>query len=182
MQIIESGITLDLPDNNVFRFERCQGYKDIQQNFKEMDVCWYDSTNDTLYMIELKEWKNDNIEEEKNTSYSAEEINKMKEGITKHRIHEVFKKSLDSVSMFISILLKKPFSQHIQRCSPFTISENTTIKLLTIVDWHKEDTTYISTISDKYKSYFKPYAKLFGIKSYVVMTKSQAIELYNWIK
>ena len=37
MAITESSITLNFPDNNYFRFEDCQGYKDIQDNLKEMD-------------------------------------------------------------------------------------------------------------------------------------------------
>ena len=39
MAITESSITLNFPDNNYFRFQDCKGYKDIQDNFKEMDAC-----------------------------------------------------------------------------------------------------------------------------------------------
>ena len=60
MPITESGITLNFPDNNYFRLGGCDGYKKIQNNFSEMDACWYDQANDTLYIIELKNWGNNN--------------------------------------------------------------------------------------------------------------------------
>jgi hypothetical protein len=187
MLVIESGITLNFPDDNYFRFEEfgkpiCDGYKEIQHNFKVCDVCWYDQANDILYIIELKDWANGIVlNEEENSNYTKEDIEKIKKGITKHHIHELFKKSLDSVSMFISILLNTPYSTKIQRCSPFTITNTTKIKLLSIINWTNADTTYISNIHSAYKSYFKPYATLFGIRTYVVMTKDQAQKAYSWI-
>lgn len=61
MSITESSITLNFPDNNYFRFQDCNGYKTIQNNFKEMDACWYDQASDILYIIELKDWSVANL-------------------------------------------------------------------------------------------------------------------------
>ena len=61
MPIIESGIILNFPDSNYFRLGDCDGYKKIQDNFSEMDACWYDQANDTLYIIELKNWENNKL-------------------------------------------------------------------------------------------------------------------------
>jgi hypothetical protein len=181
MSITESSITLNFPDSNFFRFEDCQGYKAIQNNFKEMDVCWYEQATDTLYIIELKNWENNNLNEEKDGTISLEEIGKIKKKISSYRIDNLFKKSIDSVSMFMSILLEKPYSSTIQSCSPFTITQTTKIKLLSIINWTSADPTYIATINSEYKSRFKPYAKLYDIKTFVVMTKQQATQVYNWI-
>lgn len=186
MSITESSITLTFPDTNYFRFEEngkviCEGYKKIQNNFKVCDVCWYDTQADILYIIELKDWGDGILEEEKNKIWSQEDIQENRKRITQHRIKELVKKSLDSVSMFISILLKKPYSTQIQDCSPFHITNDTTITLLSIINWTNADSTYISTIHSEYKTYFKPYATLFGIKKYVVMTKTQAMEAFPWI-
>lgn len=181
MPIIESGITLNFPDNNFFRFQNCQGYNSIQQNFKEMDVCWYDQGADILYIIELKNWGNGALLEEQDPSYTGTMIDELKGRITTYRINELFKKSIDSVCMFVSILLNKPHGVHIQNCAPFVITTQTTIKLLSIINWTNVDATYISSVHSAYKSYFKPYAKLFGIRNYVVMTKEQASRTYAWI-
>ncbi len=181
MAITESLITLNFPDTNFFRFQECRGYKDIQNHFKEMDACWYDQTTDTLYLIELKNWENNILNEESDPSVSAETIAEMKKGITEHRIRELFKKSVDSVCMFMSILLNKPYSSNIQTCSPFTITEATQIKLLSIINWTSTDITYISSVKSAYQSRFNSYAKLFNIKTFVVLTKKQASERYHWI-
>jgi len=181
MAIVESGVTLNFPDNNFFRFQDCQGYTRIQQNFKEMDVCWYDQINDILYIIELKDWGDGSLLEEKDLKFTVDMVNDLKNKISNHRINELFKKTLDSISMFISILLNKPYSVNIQNCSPFTITNNTTIKLISIINWINPDTTYVSSIHSAYKAYFKPYATLLGIRTYVVMTKTQAAGHYPWI-
>ena len=181
MPITESAITLTFPDANYFRFQDCKGYRDIQQDFKEMDVCWYDSTADTLYIIELKDWGNNTLTEESDSNFAKEEIQKMKERISNYRIGELVKKSIDSICMVNSILLNKPYAINIQNCSPFSISSTTKIYLLNIINWEDPDPTYISTIHTAYKLKFNAYAKLFQLKA-MVLTKSKAIELFpSWI-
>lgn len=182
MAITESGITLNFPDNKHFRFKDCQGYKDIQQNFREMDVCWYDQKNDILYIIELKDWGDGILEEEKDGATSPEDIKKLKRNITNYRISVLFKKSLDSTCMFISMLLNKPYSVNIKGCSPFTITNDTKIQLLSIINWTNLDTTYISNIHSEYKKLLKPYATLFAINSFVVLTKDQAVKKFGWVE
>lgn len=166
MSITESLITLNFPDKNYFRFQDCQGYKSIQNHFKEMDVCWYDVNNDILYLIELKDWS---VADLSNTGYSEQ------------RIWDLVKKSVDSVSMIISILLKKPHSTSIQTCLPFSISNETKIKLLSIVNCNNADKVFVATVNTEYKSRFNAYAKLFDINTFVVLTKDKATQLFDWI-
>jgi hypothetical protein len=45
--INESGITLTFPDNNFFRFQTCEGHKQLQ-GIQEMDCCWYDENKVTV--------------------------------------------------------------------------------------------------------------------------------------
>jgi hypothetical protein len=49
MPITESSVTLNFPDNNYFRLCDCDGYKAIQNNFAEMDACWYDQKEVSVY-------------------------------------------------------------------------------------------------------------------------------------
>jgi hypothetical protein len=166
MKITESSITLDFPDNNCFRFQDCKGYKAIQNHFKEMDVCRYDQESDTLYIIELKDWS-------EVTLGNKEDSNK--------RIRDLVKKSVDSVCMFMSILLGKPHSILIQECSPFTISGGTKLRLLSIINCKAADTIYISAINSEYKSRFVSYSKLFDINSFLVLPKDKAMQRFEWI-
>lgn len=181
MPITESSVTLDFPDNNYFRLSNCDGYKAIQNNFAEMDACWYDQSKDILYIIELKNWENNILTEESDPNYTSEEIQAMKSGISTYRIRNLLKKSVDTTCMFMSILLGKVNGSKIQQCSPFTISNNTTIKLLSIINWTDIDSTYISNINTQYKSKFNAYAKLFDIKTFLVLPKDKASELFSWI-
>lgn len=180
MPITESSVTLNFPDNNYFRFENCQGYRNLS-HIKEMDVCWYDQENDTLYIIELKNWENSRLIEEDDPHISKEEIERNKKNISEYRINELWKKSVDSVSMFTSILLNKPYSLKLQECIPFSISVNTKIILLSIINWTESDSTYISSINSQYKSKFNSYAKLFDIKTFLVLPKDKASEIFTWI-
>jgi hypothetical protein len=181
MQITESSITLNFPDKNYFRLCDCDGYKAIQNNFAEMDACWYDQANNILYIIELKNWENNSLAEESDPNYTSEQIQKMKEGISNYRIRNLLKKSVDTTCMFMSILLGKVPGNKIQLCSPFKISNNTTIKLLSIINWTDIDSSYINYINTEYKSKFHPYAKLFDIKTFLVLPKDKASELFTWI-
>jgi hypothetical protein len=181
MSVTESGITLNFPDNNYFRFENCQGYKNIQDNFKEMDVCWYDQISDTLYLIELKDWKSGKLSEEDDPSIPPQKLKDIREGISKSNIRILVKKSVDSASMFMSVLLQKPYAANIQSCYQFAITNKTQIKLLSIINWTNTDITYISNINTAYKSKFHPYAKLFDISVYLVLTKEQAMKKFDWI-
>ncbi len=181
MQITESSITLNFPDNNYFRLCDCKGYKDIQNNLAEMDVCWYDQTSDTLYIIELKNWENNTLVEEIDPNYTPNEIQKIKTKISNYRIDNLLKKSVDTTCMFMSILLGKKNGNKIQQCSPFTISNNTTIKLLSIINWTSIDSSYISNINTQYKSKFNSYAKLFDIKTFLVLPKDKATQLFTWV-
>lgn len=181
MSISESGIVLNFPDKNVFRFENCQGYKNIQDNFKEMDVCWYEKNTDTLFLIELKDWRDGKLIEEITKSISFDEIKEIKLSISKSNIDMLFKKSVDSISMIASVLLKTPYSQEIKACMPFEIKNDTKIVFLNIINWTNPDVTYILNINDAYKSKFKSYAKLFNVKSFQVMTKNIASKKFSWI-
>lgn len=181
MPLTESSITLNFPDNNYFRLCDCDGYKRIQNNLSEMDVCWFDATNNILYLIELKDWKNNILIEEADSEISSEKISEMKKGISKHRIKILVKKSIDSTCMFLSAFLNKPSGKRIMACAPFTISNTTRIMLLSIINWTDTDLSYIATIHSEYQSKFVPYARLFEINTYLVLTKEQAKKHFAWI-
>ena len=41
-----------------------------------MDACWYDQTNDILYIIELKDWENNSLVEENDKQEVMEKLKK----------------------------------------------------------------------------------------------------------
>jgi len=146
-----------------------------------MDACWYDQANDILYLIELKDWGSSTLDEEGDSTKSEEWILENKKRISEYRINTLLKKSIDCVCMFASILLARPYGSRINACYPFTISVKTQIKLLSIINWAENDTSYVSNVNTKYRSKFNPYAKLFDIKVFLVLTKNQAMEHFSWV-
>lgn len=182
MPITESAITLEFPDENYFRFEDCDAYKELQ-HLREMDACWYDQANNTLYLIELKDWNNNQLVEESDSNISSNEIEEIKKNIYKYRIKNLVEKSIDSICMITSIILKKPQGNRIRACAPmnFNVDSATQVKLLSIINWTDTDESYISNINTAYRSRFKAYARLFDIKAYMVLTRQKAVELFDWV-
>jgi hypothetical protein len=103
MPITESSVTLNFPDNNYFRLCDCDGYKAIQNNFAEMDACWYDQKEDKLYLVELKNWETNNLAEETDPNYTYEQIQVMKDGISNYRIRNLVKKSVDTYQLYVHV-------------------------------------------------------------------------------
>jgi len=82
----ESSITLDFPDSNFFRFSNCRGYTALSgNNFKEMDACWYDTTSNLYWLIELKDFTSAAL----STSQNVED-----------RAWNLLKKAVDSLCIF----------------------------------------------------------------------------------
>ncbi len=183
MPITESAITLEFPDENYFRFEDCAAYKELQ-HLREMDACWYDQANNILYVIELKNWENNQLIEENDSNISPSEIEEIKKNISKSRIKNLVEKSIGSICMITSIILEKPQGNRIRSCAPmnFNVDNTTQVKLLSIINWTDTDESYISNINTAYRSRFKAYARLFDIKAYLVLTKQKAIESFDWVK
>ncbi len=165
MKIIERGFEFEVPDNECFRFQDCKGYFEIQNHFREVDLCWFSKEKNTLYLIELKDW----------SVFSKNETDK-----SEGKVFDLLKKSIDSLCMIHSILLNKPYSEKITSCMPFMIDGNTKIRIHVIVNWENDDINRLSTINTEYKSMFNAYSTLFNVKANV-LTKTKAKEKFNWI-
>lgn len=179
MSITESAITLNFPDTNYFRLQDCQEYRKLQ-HLREMDCCWYDHSNDRLYLIELKDWGNGTLTEESDPSYSKQEIEKKKAGITNYRIKNLLEKSQDTLCMFASVLLQRGAGNRINQCAPFNITTATKITLLSIIHYTGQD-AYIAHINTQYRTKLNAYAKLLGAQQYLVLTQTLAAKQFSWI-
>lgn len=89
----ESGITIDTSDHLTFQLEngKCNRYSKLagMGSFKTIDIGWYNLEENTLYLIELKDF----------TKVDKKDI------LEKWR-NELFKKTLDCFLLFIA--MKKP--------------------------------------------------------------------------
>jgi hypothetical protein len=53
----ESGLRITLPDGECFRFQDCPSYNPLKgKNLTEIDFGWWDSAEDTLHLLEIKDY------------------------------------------------------------------------------------------------------------------------------
>ncbi|MGH1337369.1 MAG: hypothetical protein ACRBFS_14700 [Aureispira sp.] len=169
--IKESNITLSFPDENqVFRFENCQGYKEIEQNLAEIDVCWFDTPNNTLYLVELK-----------CISALSKQTSNTQKSTAEALVKKLVKKSKDATAMLAAVLLNTDQGNRIAKCFNFTITTETVIKLISIIELEDKYTSYVNSVNTSYKTKFKSYKQLFGLNTSIVLTKKQAINKFDWV-
>lgn len=160
MPYTESGITLDLSGLDYFCFENCKGYQKLSaHHFKEMDIGWYNAEEDTLYLVELKDFTVKNM-----TDSHADKI-----------ITDLVKKSIDSISMIIAVKAETNYSALIRSCLPSSFNvRSSSIKLIHIINCTPEKEFYIPFIRDKFQERFKAYKILFDIQHCTVVSLRSA--------
>lgn len=54
----ESGLAINLPEDSSFRLSECSAYQDLKgKSLKEVDFGWWDTTRNTLWLLELEEFE-----------------------------------------------------------------------------------------------------------------------------
>jgi hypothetical protein len=162
MPLTESGITLNIPDESYFRFQNCRAYQHLSRmSFKEMDVCYFDHSNEITYLIELKDYTT---------------VPEIPSELTSNLIL----KSKDSLQMVNSFLQNTQYAQGNNNiCFPNQFNTNYKKVFLSIIKCNQNHNFH--PVHIEYQRLFKAYAKLFDIDTYVVMTYHQARNIYNWI-
>ena len=153
------------------------------EGIREMDVCWYNTIENALYLIEVKDWGDGILIEEKAKSEPKDEIEKKKRGIYQDRMYVLLKKSIDSAVMLAAMRLETSQGRRINASisSDIQLNSNTTFHFINIINWTNVDITPISTLHTLYKSKFKGYRKLFGFRTPITLTKQQAIARFSWV-
>ncbi|MFA8298728.1 MAG: hypothetical protein ACEPOV_01045 [Hyphomicrobiales bacterium] len=168
--IIESGITLNLPEDRSFRFENCKSYKEINGfSFKEMDACWYDNKKQTLYLVELKDYS-----QVPNTREKSRDL-----------ITNLVKKSTDSLQMVLAMLLDTEHGNKFQAEIGWDLPVGTSLKFISIIKTESYIKKYFQSLNQGYKTKFSPFKKLYNpfidIKAFVI-NYDKAKEKFEWVK
>jgi hypothetical protein len=170
MPYTESGITIDLPnDVEFFCFENCNGYRMLSGNhFKEMDIGWYDSSENILYLIELKDFTKKNLRDR---------------NIAKQVVFDLVKKSVDSMAMIMAVKAGTHYSSKIQPCLPPSFNVSTSkIKMIHIINCSEDRKTDIQFLRDKFQEHFEAYKKLFDVENCTVVSVQQARKFLSPVK
>lgn len=155
----ESNITLTFPDRSYFRLSDCTGYKKLSSfHFKEMDVSWYNQSEEKLWLIELKDY----------TSISNEQID------IESRVNELVKKSVDALSMMLCVKHGYAMAAEFDCIVPINLDGVRRLSLLNVIHLNQSQQTNAALINERYKQKFKAYATLFNISYFGVMSSEQA--------
>ena len=161
--LVESGIILDFPTADWFRFEKKEPYASISGlGFKEMDACWCTTESDgnVVYAIELKD-------------YSA--VNALEQDNVKNRKNDIVKKCVDSLQMLLAACYQTDFgkkleSEHGQNMHTLPIQ----LRLITIVNIPADKALMMQALKDECLKLLKPYQRVWTDVSVHVLTYEQA--------
>src|SRR3546814_13910007 len=91
MPFEENGVAVHFPDDKYFFFRECESYKKISNaSVKEMDVCWLNNNEKTLWMVELKDFENSH-----NTLFLQKDISN--KTIFESGRKELYKKTIQTI-------------------------------------------------------------------------------------
>jgi len=150
----ESDLTITLVDGEHFQFESCATYIRLKgQNLKEMDFAWWDSTTNTIWFLELKDYSRLPL------------IEQLSDGF----VEELAKKATDVLLMLSSIWINSLKGQ--QLCSdilsfcPVFPTARQQLKLVFVVKigpYHQPQ-LHLETLQTKLRNDLRGYMSLFDL-------------------
>lgn len=166
---IESGITLDFPTEDWFRFERTEPHKSISCfNFKEMDACWIDYEDKKFYAIELKDYT---------ATGSLELAN------SANRKWNITKKVIDTMQMFLAAKYQSAFGQILESEKNVDLhSSCLEAYFITIINVAESSKGYMGAFKDDCLKTLKGYTKVWDNAHVTVMTYEQAKQRLPFVK
>ena len=162
----ESGITLDFPTQDWFRFEKSQPYAGISgYHYKELDACWVKDMNTgyaIFYAIELKDY----------TSCSIDS--------SKERIFDIVKKMVDTIQMFLSARYQNEFGQELEHEKHVNLHDGLSCaQFITIVKIHQENAPLFQALKDECLRHLKGYGKVWDNIQFHILTYTQAQRYFS---
>ena len=135
-----------------------------------MDVCWLDTSNDTLWMVELKAF--DHAE---NIYYKKVDISQNE--VADYWINELFLKSLHTLTML------ETNRSGTSQCLVNGLRNETSFKIVHLINVIYGQEEYLSFWKDKLEDKLKPYMKIYNVSSLSVLPYKMAKEKgwLSWI-
>ncbi len=171
MIIEENGVKVKFPDDNYFEFGNCSAYqKIIADGVKEVDVCWFDTSQNTLWLVELKAFHNP-----ENLKYLAQDL--ADTTILDYWLTELVNKSIHAVCMSLTN------RSQTQSCMKSIPDNNTKINIVHLLKVVPGQDAYLNPMQDKLRNRLKAYSAIFNISGIAIISYDFAIKnkTLNWI-
>lgn len=154
----ETGITVNFPTRDYYQFESCPEYQKVSgDGVKEMDFIWYDTTDNTVWLVELKGFYFPENEKHVSTDLGDQEV-------LSKKLQELEAKALHSLVM----LATKRTNLH--QCAGAALKKQK-IKLMFILEVIPQQESYLTFIRASIEDTLKPFLRLFAVESVMVVNQ-----------
>jgi len=150
----ESNLTVTLIDGEHFQFESCATYITLKgQNLKEMDFAWWNSTTNTLWFLELKDFSRLTLGQQLPDDF----------------INKLAKKATDVLlmlsSMWINSLKGQQLCTDVLTLCPVFPTAHRQLKLIFVVKLgpHHQPQLHLDPLQIELRNYLRGYISLFDL-------------------
>lgn len=171
MPFEENGVRVNFPDTNHFRLSDCQAHIILSgRGVKEMDIGWYDTTANTLWLVEMKGYYNPANPRHQPKDLSDQDIvDNMLEELVGKSIHTICQLTTDRAGT--------------KSCVAQPITDDTAIKLVHLIRVMPGQDAYLNPLQDAIRAKLSPYIAIYNIAAVTIISYDLAVanRLLSWI-
>jgi len=154
----ETGITVNFPTSEYYQFESCPEYQRVScDGVKEMDFVWFDDSDKTFWLVELKGFYYPGNEKHVATDLDDRTV-------LDEKIQELESKALHSLVMLATR------RTNLYQCADVALKKQK-IKLIFILEVMPQQESYLSFIREALANTMKPFLRLFAVESVMVVNQ-----------
>jgi hypothetical protein len=171
MTVSENGITLNFPTDLVFQLDQCAGYLQLKSHsVKEMDVCWFDREENTLWSIEMKSFTN----LAGHPQYNEQDVSRR--NILDYWLTELYNKTIHTLCML------ETNRSGTKDCRLEGITDTTKYKLIHLLHVKGGQEEYLQQMQDELRSKLKPFLAIFrSTVAIVPYSQTKNGEILPWV-
>lgn len=160
----ESGLSLDLPDGQHFRFADLGGYRELSgQHLKEMDFAWVNGGK--LFLLEVRSY----LAAAETATFSAADFVPAQATPAPRRFADLLAKVTDSVMMMLAVWADSTQGGKIAEGMPPAARQRLPLKLVIALDLPPALACHLQPLSDGLNSHLRGRIALADVKSVAVV-------------
>ncbi len=171
MPLEENGVRVHFPDSNYFQLSTCSAYQAISgQGVKEMDIGCLDTTNNILWLVEMKGYYHPS-----NARHLPKDLSKATE--VDNILDELCTKSIHTLCQITTTRAGT------KSCIGQVIPDQTSIKLVYLIRTIPGQETYLNPMQDALRAKLKSFIAIYRIDAVTIIDYDYAVsqQLLSWV-
>lgn len=171
MPFEENGIRVHFPDSNYFQLSTCAAYQAISgQGVKEMDIGWLDTSNNVLWLVEMKGYYHPS-----NAKYFPKDLRIS--SVVDSLLNELYTKSIHTLCQIYTNRAGT------KSCVGQVISDQATLKLVYLIRTIPGQETYLNPMQDAIRAKLKPFIAIYRIDAITIVSYDYVVsqQLLSWV-